>query len=73
MYESNFWVPSTDNAQEDVLQLVELSDKLRHKHKQLRIDFERTTIRDPPRSSGGYEEKFYERDVTYDSRRRNYR
>jgi hypothetical protein len=55
------------------LQLVELSDKLRHKHKQLRIDFERTTIRDAPRSSGGYEEKFYERDVSYDSRRRNYR
>ncbi|KAF2030920.1 hypothetical protein EK21DRAFT_100061 [Setomelanomma holmii] len=52
---------------EDVLQLVELSDELRRKHK-LRIDFERTTIRDPPRSSK-YDEKFYEREVSYDSRR----
>jgi hypothetical protein len=52
---------------------VELSDELRRKRK-LRIDFERTTIRDPPRSSGGYDEKFYEREVSYDSRRqRGYR
>ncbi|KAH7081397.1 hypothetical protein BKA63DRAFT_561942 [Paraphoma chrysanthemicola] len=56
---------------EDVLQLVELSDDLRRKHK-LRIEFERTTIRDPPRSK--YDEKFYEREVSYDSRRsRGYR
>jgi hypothetical protein len=62
----------SDVAQEDVLQLVELSDELRRKHK-LRIDFERTTIRDPPRSSK-YDEKFYEREVSYDSRRaRGYR
>lgn len=54
------------------MQLVELSDELRRKHK-LRIDFERTTIRDPPRSSK-YDEKFYEREVSYDSRRaRGYR
>lgn len=56
---------------EDVLQLVDLSDELRRKRK-LRIDFERTTIRDPPRSSG-YDEKFYEREVSYDSRRGRYR
>jgi len=60
-----------DKQQEDVLQLVDLSDELRRKRK-LRIDFERTTIRDPPRSSG-YDEKFYEREVSYDSRRGRYR
>ncbi|KAH7410092.1 hypothetical protein DE146DRAFT_604883 [Phaeosphaeria sp. MPI-PUGE-AT-0046c] len=56
---------------EDVLRLVEVSDDIRRKRK-LRIEFERTTHRDPPRSSG-YDEKFYEREVSYDRHRQRYR
>ncbi|KAH8712277.1 hypothetical protein GQ44DRAFT_689257 [Phaeosphaeriaceae sp. PMI808] len=58
---------------EDVLQLVELSDDLRRKRKNIRIDYERTSGRIPPRSSGGYDEKFYEREVAYDSHRHRFR
>lgn len=64
-------VQCTNIIQEDVLQLVELSDELRHKRK-LRIEFERTSMREPPRPSG-YDEKFYEREVSYDTRRQRYR
>ncbi|KAF2803343.1 uncharacterized protein BDZ99DRAFT_171099 [Mytilinidion resinicola] len=57
---------------EDVLQLVELSDDIRRKRQSRfrAIDFEREEIRDrrPPK----YDERFYEREVTYDSSRRRY-
>jgi hypothetical protein len=73
MYPSSYSrMNSANKLQEDVLQLVELSDELRRKRK-LRIEIERTSMRDPPRSSGGYDEKFYEREVSYDSRRQRYR
>jgi hypothetical protein len=61
------------HAQEDVLQLVEMSDEIRRKRK-LRIEIERNSYRDPPKRHSGYDDKFYEREVTYDSRRsRGYR
>lgn len=50
---------------------MELSDDIRRKRK-LRIEFERSSAREPPRPSG-YDEKFYEREVSYDSRRQRYR
>jgi len=56
---------------EDVLQLVELSDDIR-RERQTRIrqiEFEREEIRD---RRPNYEDRFYEHEVSYDSRRRRY-
>jgi len=54
---------------DDVLHLVETSDEMRRKRK-LRIEIERTRGEVRP---SGYDEKFYEREVSYDSRRSRYR
>jgi len=53
---------------DDVLHLVELSDEIRHKRK-LRIEIERTRNSRP----SGYDDKFYEREISYDSHRSRYR
>ncbi len=63
----------TNNQQEeDVLQLVEISDDIRRKRKaRIReIEFEREEIRRP---SSAYDDRFYEHEVSYDSRRSRYR
>jgi hypothetical protein len=58
--------------QEDVLHLVEISDDIRRKRKSRirEIEFERETIRD---RRPGYDERFYEHEVSFDSRRNRYR
>ncbi|KAF2272365.1 uncharacterized protein EI97DRAFT_462013 [Westerdykella ornata] len=58
---------------EDVLQLVELSDDIRRRRKSRirEIEYEREEIRAPRPPS--YDERFYEREFTYDSSRRRYR
>jgi len=59
---------------EDVLHLVEISDKIRAKRKSRiqEIEFERKEIRDsrPPAS---YDDRFYEHEMSFDSRRSRYR
>lgn len=58
--------------QEDVLQLVEISDDIRRKRKSRirEIEFEREEIRRP---SSGYDDRYYEHEVSFDSRRSRYR
>lgn len=55
---------------EDVLHLVEISDTIRAKRKSRirEIEIERKTIRDS-RPAPSYEERFYEHEVAFDSRR----
>ncbi|KAF2625749.1 hypothetical protein BU25DRAFT_345117 [Macroventuria anomochaeta] len=57
---------------EDVLQLVEISDDIRRKRKaRIReIEFEREEIRRP---SSAYDDRYYEHEVSFDSRRSRYR
>jgi hypothetical protein len=61
------------HLQEDVLHLVEISDDIRRKRKSRirEIEFERESIRD--RRPSGYDERFYEHEVSFDSRRNRYR
>lgn len=61
-----------DNQQEDVLHLVEISDDIRRKRKaRIReIEFEREEIRRP---SSAYDDRYYEHEVSFDSRRSRYR
>ncbi|KAF2748180.1 hypothetical protein M011DRAFT_494033 [Sporormia fimetaria CBS 119925] len=56
---------------EDVLQLVEISDDIRRRRKSRirEIEFEREEIRAPKPS---YDERFYEREISYDRHRRRY-
>jgi hypothetical protein len=58
--------------QEDVLHLVEISDDIRRKRKNRirEIEFERESIRE---RRPGYDERFYEHEVSFDSRRNRYR
>lgn len=56
--------------QEDVLHLVEISDDIRRKRSKIHIDIERNRS---VRPSSGYKDDYYEREVTYDSRRSRYR
>jgi hypothetical protein len=58
-------------SQEDVLQLVELSDDIRRRRQsRIRsIEYERDEIRD---RRPKYDDRFYEHEVSYDSRRRRY-
>ena len=58
--------------QEDVLHLVEISDDIRRKRKsRIRdIEFEREEIRKP---SSGYDSRYYDHEVSFDSRRSRYR
>lgn len=58
--------------QEDVLQLVEISDDIRRKRKaRIReIEFEREEIRRP---SSAYDDRYYEHEVSFDTRRSRYR
>lgn len=55
-------------VQEDVLRLVEISDDIRRRRKSRirEIEFERESIRAPRRD---YDERFYEREVSYDRHR----
>jgi len=57
---------------EDVLQLVEISDDIRRKRKSRirQIEYEREEIRDRP---SGYEDRFYEHEVSFDRHRTHYR
>ncbi|KAF1922452.1 uncharacterized protein M421DRAFT_78161 [Didymella exigua CBS 183.55] len=57
---------------EDVLQLVEISDDIRRKRKSRirEIEFEREEIRRP---SSAYDDRYYEHEVSFDSRRSRYR
>lgn len=57
---------------EDVLQLVEISDDIRRKRKaRIReIEFEREEIRRP---SSAYDDRYYEHEVSFDTRRSRYR
>lgn len=61
-----------NNPQEDVLQLVEISDDIRRKRKSRirEIEFEREEIRRP---SSAYDDRYYEHEVSFDSRRSRYR
>ncbi|KAF2179373.1 hypothetical protein K469DRAFT_596436 [Zopfia rhizophila CBS 207.26] len=58
---------------EDVLQLVEISDDIRRKRRSRirQIEYEREEIRD--RRPPGYDERFYEHEVSYDRHRHRYR
>jgi hypothetical protein len=60
-------------VQEDVLHLVEISDEIRRKRKSRirEIEIERKSIHESRPS--GYEDRFYEHEVSYDSRRGRYR
>jgi hypothetical protein len=55
------------------LHLVEISDDIRRKRKSRirEIEIERETIRD--RRPANYDERFYEHEVSFDSRRNRYR
>ncbi|KAF9701020.1 hypothetical protein EKO04_000975 [Ascochyta lentis] len=57
---------------EDVLHLVEISDEIRRKRKSRirEIEFEREEIRRP---SSAYDDRYYEHEVSFDSRRSRYR
>ncbi|OCK85266.1 hypothetical protein K432DRAFT_287153 [Lepidopterella palustris CBS 459.81] len=57
---------------EDVLQLVELSDEIRHNRRSRirQIEYEREEMRD---RRPKYDERYYEHDVSYESRRSRYR
>ena len=59
--------------QEDVLQLVELSDEIRRRRKSRirQIEYEREEIRD--RRPPGWDERYYEHEVSYDRHRHRYR
>jgi hypothetical protein len=56
-----------------VLHLVELSDEIRRKRKSRirEIEIERKSMHDS--RPGGYDERFYEHEVSFDSRRGRYR
>ncbi|KAF1838193.1 hypothetical protein BDW02DRAFT_32368 [Decorospora gaudefroyi] len=59
---------------EDVLHLVEISDDIRRKRKSRirEIEIERKSIHDS-RPPPGYDERFYEQELSFDSRRSRYR
>jgi hypothetical protein len=59
---------------EDVLQLVEVSDDIRRRRKSRirEIEYEREEIR-APKPAPSYDERFYEREVTFDRHRQRYR
>ncbi|CAO2653887.1 Nn.00g106200.m01.CDS01 [Neocucurbitaria sp. VM-36] len=59
---------------EDVLHLVEISDDIRRKRKSRirEIEIERKSIHDS-RPPPGYDDRFYEHEVSFDSRRSRYR
>jgi hypothetical protein len=60
--------------QEDVLQLVEISDDIRRRRKSRirEIEYEREEIR-APRPAPSYDERYYEHEVAYDRHRQRYR
>jgi hypothetical protein len=59
-------------SQEDVLHLVEISDEIRRKRKSRvrQIEYEREEIRRP---SSGYDDRYYEHEVSFDRHRSRYR
>ncbi|CAN9458782.1 unnamed protein product [Alternaria alternata] len=59
---------------EDVLHLVEISDEIRRKRKSRirEIEIERKSIHDS-RPASAYDDRFYEHEVSFDSRRSRYR
>jgi hypothetical protein len=59
---------------EDVLHLVEISDEIRRKRKSRirEIEIERKSIHDS-RPAAAYDDRFYEHEVSFDSRRSRYR
>jgi hypothetical protein len=61
------------SLQEDVLHLVEISDEIRRKRKSRirEIEIERKSIHDS--RPAGYDDRFYEHEVSFDSRRSRYR
>lgn len=64
-----------DIVQEDVLQLVEISDDIRRRRKSRirEIEYEREEIR-APRPAPSYDERYYEHEMSFDHRhRRGYR
>lgn len=58
------------SLQEDVLHLVEISDTIRSKRQSRirEIEIERKSIRES-RPAAAYDERFYEHEVAFDSRR----
>lgn len=63
--------PAANYIQEDVLHLVEISDEIRRKRKSRirEIEIERKSLHS---SRPSYDERYYETDVHYDSRRSRY-
>ncbi|KAF2867455.1 hypothetical protein BDV95DRAFT_631189 [Massariosphaeria phaeospora] len=59
---------------EDVLRLVEISDEIRNKRKSRirQIEYEREEIRDR-RPPGGYDERYYEHEVSFGGNKQRYR
>jgi hypothetical protein len=59
-------------TQEDVLHLVEISDEIRRKRKSRvrQIEYEREEVRRPV---SGYDDRYYEHEVSFDRHRSRYR